>query len=46
MSEMAGTSGISMNKLLSASSGDDEADGQVEILAGPIKTKQETVKFP
>ena len=36
MSEMTGTSGISMNKILSASRGDETADNnQVEILAGP-----------
>ena len=45
MSEMAGTSGISMNKILSANGGDETADNeQVEIWAGPIK--QATVKFP
>ena len=45
MLEMAGTSRISMNKIMSANGGDETADSvQVEILPGPIK--QDTVKFP
>ena len=44
MLEMAGTSGISMSKILSANGGDETADSaKVEILPGPIK--QDTSNF-